>query len=272
MFELKELLSRDDIKPMIPEIVNKAIIEEIDDSLVARQLVDVVRLSQGSSIKFPKSERTQVAFVVPESGEIPLMQGEKFTEIIVTPYKIGIRASITREMIEDGSIDVINRNLRQAARAVSEKEDEDIMNALLATTNTVASTNWGLADVSNLLRAVEQYNYRPKVLVMHPAAATKLRTDDVFDRTVNREVSKFLPNGLVGSIFNVGVLLTNAIPQTQALCIDIRHAGVLVERRALKVENWVDPARDSEGVALTMRIAPALLQVKACAKLTGITL
>ena len=272
MIELKELLTRDDLKPLIPEIVNKAIMEEIQDALIARQLVDVIRLTQGSSIKFPKAERSQVAFVVPESGEVPLMQGERFSEIIVTPYKIGIRAAVTREMIEDGALDVINRNIRQAARAVAEKEDEDILNALLATTNTTPSTSWGLEDLSKLLRLVEQYNYRPNVIVMHPAAATKLRTEDVFDRTVTREVATFLPNGNVGSIFNVGVVLTNAMPQTVALCLDTRNAGVLVERRPLQVENWTDPARDSEGVVLTMRIAPALLNVKACGKITGITL
>src|SRR3972149_9801302 len=161
MMELKELFSRDDIKPLIPEIVNRVIIEELDDVLVGRQLVDVVRLSQGSSMKFPKSDRTQVAFVVPESGEIPYMQGENLSEVVVTPYKIGLRAAVTREMIEDGAIDVMNRNLRQAARAMAEKEDEDIFNALLATTNTLASTTWGLADISRMMRAIEQYNYRP---------------------------------------------------------------------------------------------------------------
>ena len=277
MKDLKELLSREDANIFLPEIINKVIIEEMKANLVGRNLVQTINLSNGSSIKFPKAHSTAVAYVVPEAGEIPVIQGETYSEVIVTPYKVGIRAKITKELIEDGSIDVMKRNIHEATHAIIQKEDTDIFNALRATTRTQSSVGaWSTAsnilkDVSNVMELLEVNEYRPQVFVMHPSLAASIRSADLFDKTKHYSGDAVQSRGIVGSIFTIPVYITTVLPATELLCIDTRHAGVLVVRRPLTVENFVDISRDMEGVAMTTRYAPALLVEKACAKITGIS-
>jgi HK97 family phage major capsid protein len=267
MKTMQELFSTQDAAPLIKEVIDSNVFKVAERERVGRKLLRVVTLSEGSALKIPKMGAGQ-AYVIPELGAIPL-DVSSFSEIVVTPFKIGKAFAIAKESIEDSAFDVVRLKADMAAEDVARKEDDEIFRVLVQTTNTVSPKTPGAfvqEDVITLRNAVNKNNYKAKWLVAHPDDLAQLEKDLIskgykaFDR-LDEE-------GILGNVAGLQVLETTALNPGTILALDSR-AVVLVERRPLSTENFTDPLRDlAAGVTITERVAPAVLDDNAVAKMT----
>lgn len=267
MKSMQELFSTQDAAPLIKEVIDANVFKVATRERVGRNILRVVTLSEGSSLKIPKMGEGQ-AYVIPELGAIPL-DVSSFNEIVVTPFKIGKAFAVSKESIEDSAFDVVRLKAERAAEDVARKEDDEIFRVLQQTANTVSPKTAGefvQEDVISLRNGVNRNNYRAEWLVAHPDDMAKLEKDLIskgykaFDR-LDEE-------GLIGNVGGLKLLETTAVPAGTVLALDGR-AVVLVERRPLSTENFNDPLRDlAGGVTITERVAPAVLDDNAVAKMT----
>ncbi|MCF7859189.1 MAG: phage major capsid protein [Candidatus Cloacimonetes bacterium] len=266
MKSMKELFSTQDAAPIIKEIIDANVFKVATRERVGRQILRLINLSEGSSIKIPKMGKGK-AYVIPELGEIPL-DVSTFGDVVITPYKIGKAFAVPSEAIEDSAFDVIKLKADMATEDVVAKEDDEIFRVISNTTNTVSPKTVGefvQEDVITLRNAVNKNNYKAKFLVGHPDDIAKLEKDLIskgykaFDRLDE--------DGIIGNVSGLRVLETTAVEAGSVIALDSR-AVVLVERRPLKLKNFEDPLRDlAGGVTLTERVAPAVLDDNAIAKM-----
>ncbi|MCF7798997.1 phage major capsid protein [Candidatus Woesearchaeota archaeon] len=266
MKSMKELFSTQDAAPIIKEIIDANVFKVATRERVGRQILRLINLSEGSSIKIPKMGKGK-AYVIPELGEIPL-DVSTFGDVVITPYKIGKAFAVPSEAIEDSAFDVIKLKADMATEDVVAKEDDEIFRVISNTTNTVSPKTAGefvQEDVITLRNAVNKNNYKAKFLVGHPDDIAKLEKDLIskgykaFDRLDE--------DGIIGNVSGLRVLETTAVEAGSVIALDSR-AVVLVERRPLKLKNFEDPLRDlAGGVTLTERVAPAVLDDNAIAKM-----
>lgn len=266
MKTMQELFSSQDAAPLIKEVIDSNVFKVADRERVGRKVVRIITLTEGSALKIPRMGVGQ-AYVIPELGAIP-MDVSTFNEIVVTPYKIGKAFAIPKESIEDSAFDVVRLKADMAAEDVARKEDEEIFRVMIQTTNTVSPKTAGQfvqEDVITLRNAVNRHNYRAQYLAAHPDDVAKLEKDLIskgykaFDRLDE--------TGIIGNVGGLKVLETTAVEPGTILVHDSR-AVVLVERRPLSTENFTDPLRDlAAGVTITERVAPAVLDDNAVAKM-----
>ncbi len=264
---MQELFSTQDAAPLIKEVIDSNVFKVATRERVGRKFVRVITLNEGSALKIPKMGEGQ-AYVIPELGQIPLDVSD-FTEVVVTPFKIGKAFAVAKESIEDSAFDVVRLKADMAAEDVARKEDKEIFRVLENTTNTVSPKTPGefvQEDVVTLRNAVNKNNYKAKWLIAHPDDLARLEKDLIgkgykaFDR-LDEE-------GILGNVAGLQVLETTALNPGTILALDSR-AVVLVERRPLSIENFTDPLRDlAGGVTITERVAPAVLDDNAVAKMT----
>ena len=267
MKSLKELFSTQDAAPIIKEIIDANVFKVATRERVGRMICRVLNLSEGSSLKIPKMGKGK-AYVIPELGEIPI-DVSSLSETVITPFKIGKAFVVPSEAIEDSSFDVIKLKADMATEDVVAKEDEEIFRVIQTTTNSVSPKTAGefvQEDVITLRNAVNRNSYKAKFLVGHPDDISKLEKDLIskgykaFDRLDDE--------GYIGNVSGLKVVETTAVEPGTVLALDSR-AVVLVERRPLKLKNFEDPLRDlAGGVTLTERVAPAVLDDNAIAKMT----
>ena len=267
MRTMQELFSTQDVAPLIKEVIDSNIFKVAERERVGRRILRVITLSEGSALKIPRMGKGQ-AYVVPELGAIP-QDASNFDDVVITPYKIAKAFTISKEAIEDSAFDVVRLKADIAAEDVARKEDDEIFRLLSQTSNSVSPKTAGefvQEDVITLRNAVNKNNYKAKWLVAHPDDMAKLEKDLIskgykaFDRLDE--------NGIMGNVAGLQLLETTAVESGTILALDSR-AVVLVERRPLSTENFSDPLRDlAAGVTITERVAPAVLDDLAVAKMT----
>jgi len=267
MKSMKELFSTQDAAPIIKEIIDANVFKVATRERVGRTILRVLNLSEGSSLKIPKMGKGK-AYVIPELGEIPL-DVSAFGDVVITPYKIGKAFAVPSEAIEDSAFDVIRLKADMATEDIVAKEDEEIFRVVSNTSNTVSPKTAGQfvqEDVITLRNAVNKNNYKAKFLVGHPDDIAKLEKDLISKGY--KAFDRLDVDGIIGNVSGLKILETTALESGSILALDSR-AIVLVERRPLKLKNFEDPLRDlAGGVTLTERVAPAVLDDNAIAKMT----
>lgn len=263
---------------LIKQQMMDMIIDSAQKNALGRQVVQVINLRQGSSLDFNLADRDSMAVrVMSEAGEAPLTR-ESYSTVRVTPKKYGGQLSITTEMIEDSNYELIERNLRQAGREMANKETSLIIESFNDTTNgfpsnadhniTSAGTELGIVDITSGMKEIEEQDFDPNVMLLHPTQVNELRQIDTFveaDKVGNRATFE---NGWVGKIFSLDTLITSLQSSNVAHIIDTREAGILVVRRPLTVERWNDPLRDLVNATFTQRMAASVLRPRAGVKIT----
>ena len=209
---------------------------------------------------------------VAEGGEVPIVQTE-FTSLTLTPVKYGARVGVSKEMMEDGIVDLLSYHAELAGYEFADNEESLIVSALNTASNAagndVANSNATLpiSDITAAMQNLEASNYRPTHIICGAEVVNDLRNIDSFveaDKAGMNDPSK----SLVGRIFGMNVLVSNNVTSTLAYVIDANHAFVIAEKRPLTVERYSDFARDSGFVVITQRVAVAALRNGACSEIT----
>ena len=282
--ELEGFMSRDDAMLLLPEVISEEILTRAELKRVGRSLCDTVAIP-GSSYSMLREE-TFEATEVPEGAEIPIAR-TSYEKINVTPYKIGIRPHLTREMVQDAQWDIIRRHVRNATDAMARKEDTDIIAALLAgvpdgTTivgprvadHIKGPTDWGgsSGDPINIKYTAEAINILDQeemvadTMLIHPVQKRDLTLLEDFKDTTNlwymsvpQRLEQVMRSGFVANWMGMDIFVSNRMTAGKVLIFDRSKYAILFERQPLTVERYDDVIRQMEGIAFSQRYVPAVV-------------
>jgi len=209
---------------------------------------------------------------VGEGGEIPLGQSE-WTSLTLTPVKYGARIGVSREMDEDGILDLLSYHAELAGYEFADNEESLIVSQLntgaSSSSNEVANSNATLpiTDITRAMQYLEAQNYTPTHMIVGVEVANDLRNIEEFN-TMKDSGSNPKTQRMVGSIFGMNVIVSNNVSSVLAYVIDASHAFVIAEKRPLTVERYSDFARDTGFVVITQRVSVGVLRAEAIAEIT----
>ena len=263
---------------LIPRQLGLPVLEEVEKALIPRQLARQVygpAQIPGSSVDVQVvNENSFEVWEVAEGASIPLGT-QTYTNVNVRPRKFGVRPTITREMLEDSQVPLLQLNLRQAGRELAYNENNLIITSLDGAGNTV--TGGATLTVANLVTAIQNVrtnSYTPDTMLIGDEAFADLMNIDSFteaDKYGSREMQL---TGFVGKIFGLNVVRFDATTAPTAAydqrvyVFDSRNAYVIAEKRPVSVQGWDDFVHDVSGASVTQRIAVALIRSNSVALIT----
>ena len=268
-------------KTLLPEVMNAVRKKLILRGLAAR--VFGPASIHGRTLVLPvqndfTSSNSLAVDRVGEGGEIPLVQSE-FGSRTLTPVKYGARIGVTKEMMEDGIVDLLSYHAELAGYEFADNEESLIVsqldaasgenNPVTGSSNNVANGNATLpvSDITAAMQNLEIANFRPSHMIVGAEVANDLRNIDTFvEADKSGVMNPTMP--LIGKIFGMQVLVSNNVTSTLAYVIDASHAFVIADKRPLTVERYSDVARDSGFVAITQRFATVWLRSAAVSEIT----
>jgi len=281
MTKLNEYISRADGTPgqsLIPQLILPKVIDEAEKNLIPREMAAFVigpSEFKGSTMYLDlESPNTMDVRVVSEGAEIPL-DNMSFDSVSFTPIKYGVAIRITREMIEDSQVALLERNIRAAGRRFAENET-DLILAILDTAN--ATTAGGAAiTVANIVESifdVRSNDYRPTDYLLGEEQYSDLMNIDTFVEADKAGNTQMMGTGRVGTIFglNVTSFSANAGPNavaTSGYIFDRTQAYAIAIARDISMENITLASYDMEGAVLTQRITVSALRTKAISKISS---
>lgn len=215
-FELRDLVTTQDLTRFIPQTVEVVIREALEPNLfITDRLFQQVDIPRGSRIQIGAIGAME-AGKVGQGGEYP----QKFVDldggdmVALTTDKHGVKISLTQEVLDENLFDVVGIWLRAAGRALArhkERESAKLINEMgydvfdninpsnsyvgVTTGRDITGTANGSVTVNDIFEAYTYLLHRgftPNVLVMHPLAWKTFMTD-----TEMREV--VLANATVAS-------------------------------------------------------------------------
>lgn len=267
---VRELLQAEGINAttLIQTEVLSTVIEGSQPAKCWRDILPIFRTTS-NSIRVPVIDAGRYAPDVAEGAEIPI----DITTPSATTFtikKTGVRPAITREMIEDGLVDVIALELGAAGLNMENKFNQDCINTILANCTTtydcatVAATQ-GIKAVAGGYAALAGANWTADALVMCPGAMGRLM-QDFLQVTANYAVGTTATSGILPPVLGLrsgmyGGTYTGATYTWRyttdndigMLVLDSKKAGAVAMRRDMTVEQYDDPIRDLMGASVTMR-------------------
>lgn len=239
-------------------------------NLMGRQLCVVISRDT-SSIKVPKAAVAKVGWIAGVGG-VPITE-EDYTFTTISAKKSGGRAVISMDMIEDAEWDVVERQLREIARAMADFETETIIAQMIADAgnSATAATSGALAfsDIASMWGTMAKANRSPNALALNPDEFADLLKDSAIQNIVTYRREEFVPGGTIAYIPGIKILVSSKAPAGTALLVDTHHAGILFIRRDITLEEYNDPINDLFHVPATARWNYATIDANAIGKITS---
>ncbi len=269
------------------------IVQTAMPKMVARQFFQQYSLTGATtnSISFAKQAgSTSVVYNRTEEGQLIPLDMTPYTFTNVVPYKVGSGYLITRELIEDSMLPVVQDQLTRKALIMGNTVDKDCVTALIDNalaantvtgtgtsmyydgTATTLATTLGTYDITDAIKNVKKYNYEPNILFINPTIEGQIRRLPHFTAT-NWFGDKVLMHGEIGTILGLRVVVSsNCVNSTNNVAFVISTGltanvqqqysplGYFVEKRPLSTQVKEIPERDSQAVYMTMRYSPVVLK------------
>jgi len=274
------------------ELVKQNLYNIIRDAMyartVGRQLLDVIPVKAGHSMDFILEDKDSLKMRFVTEGATLTTDVESYTKRTITPVKYGCLVTVTQEIREDANWNVVARNLRRAGTQAALTEDYLVFNALndgtygVSTATSAAGNSHAISsqgteisiyDIAAMMKVIEEDDYVPNVLVIHPTQTAELRQIDTFVEADKVGSDITFQKGFVGKIFGMDVIRTTKawVDQTStqyAWCLDAPEVGVLLVRRPLTMRPFEIPERDVVAGAVTIREEAGVLRAAAGSRLT----
>lgn len=260
---------------LIPRTLYSELIEDVKKNLVLRALAArVIGPSSipGSSIVLTLKTKDSLDIAqVAEGAEFPL-DVEHYSQLTITPKKYGVRIGLVKEMMEDSNWDALAMNVQTAAFEIADNEESLIIAQLdtssgLTGGTRVANSNatLPLTDVTAAVQGLEEEYHTATDMIVGVEVANDLRNIKEFNSKDygNNAISQ----RLVGQIWGMNVLVSNNVSAKYAYVLDRRHAFVVVEKRPVTIERYMDAARDSMFAVVSQRVGVSYLRPGAVARI-----
>ena len=280
MTKLNEYISTADGtagESLIPQLILPKVIEEVEKNLIPREMASFVigpSEFKGSTMYMDlESPNTMDVRQVSEGAEVPL-DNIDFESVSFTPIKYGVAIRITREMMEDSQVELLNRNIRTAGKRFAENET----NLILAQLDQANSTTAGgaavtIANIAESIYDVRSEDYNPTDYLLGEEQYHDLMNIDTFVEADKAGNTTLMGTGRCGTIFGLNVSSFSANAGTNAVAtsgyiFDRTQAYAIAIARDITMENLMLPTYDMEGAVLTQRIDVSVLRTKAISKIT----
>ena len=280
MNKLNEYISRADGTPgqsLIPQLILPRVIDEAEKNLIPREMAAFVigpSEFKGSTMYMDlETPNTMDVREVSEGAEVPL-DNIGLDSVSFTPVKYGVAIRITREMIEDSQVELLNRNIKTAGKRFAENET----NLVLAQLDDANATTAGgdavtIANIVESIYDVRAQDYRPTDYLLGEEQYSDLMNIDTFVEADKAGNTGLMSTGRVGTIFGLSVSTFSANAGTNAVAtsgyiFDRTQAYAIAIARDISMESLTLPTYDMEGAVLTQRIDVKNLRVKAISKIT----
>lgn len=200
-FDLKDLVTKEDLMRFMPQTIETVVREAIEPNLfIVDRLFQSITIEQGSRIQIGALGAME-AGRVGSAGEYPerMLDLDGGDMVAITTDKYGIKISLTEEVVQQNQFDVVNVWLRAAGKAMArckEKVGAKLINEMgykvfdnVSPTSAYAGSTTGrnIAGVSNgsmtSSDVFEMYAYllnrgfSPDTLLIHPLAWKLWATD-----------------------------------------------------------------------------------------------
>ncbi len=206
-----------------------------------------------------------------EFSEAP-MDTPSYTTFNVKPIKYGVALRITREMMEDGKWNLIQRNIARAGKRMAENETSLIITQLDSASNTVSGgAAITVANITRAMQYLEDADYEATTYLVGMEVANDIRNIDTFAEADKHGSNEMQIRGFLGVIYAMRVykVSTNAGMTTTSSYVFDRAQGYLIaEKRPVTVEDFALPLLDSNGCVITQRLKMRYVRAEAIAKVT----
>jgi len=264
---------------LIPKLIMPTVIEAVEKNLIPREMAAQVwgpSQIKGSSFTVNlETPDTMSVRQVGEGAEVPL-DNIDFSTVTYTPKKYGVAIRITREMVEDSQVELVQRNLRTAGKRFAENEQKLVLTALDTADATVAGGAAAtIANITEAMNNVESNDYSPTDMVIGYEFLQDLRNIDTFVEADKAGDTEMLSRGFKGTLFGLSIALfsdkaspTPGTYKKYAYVFDRSQAYGIAISRDVTMESLTLPTYDMEGAVLTQRIDVQALRTKAISKIT----
>lgn len=221
-----------------PQVVAEMLNETVGKSIVFSPLaeVDTTLVGQpGTTLTVPQWNYIGDAEDVAEGAAIPLAKlGKKSTEMTIK--KAGKGVELTDESVLGGLGDPINTAVRQIAKSIDQKVDNDVLAAAKTATQTYTTkSGFKVEDLSNAQDIFESENDDVYVLICHPKAASKLRLNAAKEWLTGTQVgTDRVVSGTYGEVLSTQVVRSRKCQENEAFLIQT-SLNEEVDTKAFKV-------------------------------------
>lgn len=261
---------------LIEKEIYGTLIGEVEKALIPRELAALVfgpEAIPGSSIDVDLEDPN--TFDVRQIGEGAAIYVDNvgYSSFNMKPVKYGVSVRITREMVEDGKWNLIQRHIMLAGKRMAENENSLVVSdALDNAGNTVAGgAAITIANITRAMQYLEDLDYAPTDFVVGMEVLNDLRNIDTFVEANKSGDVEMIKRGFRGVVFGmlVHAVSTNAgMTATSSYVLDRTQAYAIAEKRRFTVENFDLPTHDMSAAAITCRVKVRHIRANAIAKIT----
>jgi HK97 family phage major capsid protein len=281
----------------------KRIVELTMPNLALKPLLQDFFIKTGASASIPKQAGARATAVIGKTAEGAEIMADftPYTSINVTPYKVGMRVRVTRELIEDQIVNIVEDQLKRAARRVVMTIDQDVEKALNAgafTATPVTGTSIfmdgtpgafpgtiGVDDITQGIATIQNLALEPDTMAMNPLARQDLARIPQFAALLFYGQPLYAQgSGTVVSapqLYGLKQIVTPNIPVSAGRAYVLAAAGsnysasyaplgYFATKRPISVDVWPQPTFDSIDVVITARYAPVVTYPESIYELTGL--
>jgi len=282
------------------------IVELTMPALALKPLLQDFYIRAGSTAAIPKQNGARATAVIgrtAEGAEI-VMDYTPYTTITVTPYKIGMRVRVTRELIEDQIDNIVEDQLRRAARRIVMSIDQDVeaaFNNAATTANTFSASGTsvfldgsstsvagtiGVNDITKSKALIQNLALEPDTIVMNPAHHQDLgnlpqfAAQLLYGQPIWQQGQGPVPNPSP-VLLGLKQVVTPNVPLSKGRAYILAAAGAnasaayaplgyFVTKRPIAVDVFPQPAFDAVDVMITARYCPVITYTESIVKLLGL--
>lgn len=281
----------------------KRIVELTMPNLALKPLLQDFFIKTGASASIPKQAGARATAVIGKTAEGAEIMADftPYTSINVTPYKVGMRVRVTRELIEDQIVNIVEDQLKRASRRVVMTIDQDVEKALNAgayTQTGVSGTSIfmdgtpgvfpgtiGVDDITQGISTIQNLALEPDTMAMNPLARQDLARIPQFAALLFYGQPLYAQGaGTVVSapqLYGLKQIVTPNIPVQAGRAYILAAAGsnysasyaplgYFATKRPISVDVWPQPTFDSIDVVITARYAPVVTYPESIYELTGL--
>lgn len=275
-----------------PTLVQTVMTKMLDKQFIADALLRQAPGAAGGVVKFYEDESlfADGIEIVAEYGEIPVAKGKDGTPRAVFTRKGGAALSISREMRDRNSIDVVNKRLRQIRNSFVKFWDDAFMQAILTSAmptytvplswdDTTSKIRYDLAKSGEVVLGQKddqgnEFAFTPDTLVVNPLRASAMSYNDDIAKVFQGNLadkSTIYAGDIGRDVSGLRILKSWRMPVDQALVCERKTIGFISDERPLETTPMYEQReRETHRADTTRMSAVGIDAPKAGVRLLGI--
>jgi N4-gp56 family major capsid protein len=265
-------ISHDDVTDRIPEVWGAEIEKAAEAVRVFRNFVTVntdLVGKPGSVIKLPK--RAYIDYttysaqdIANDLTDVPINTELTFDTVTIEPTEVGMATSVTKQAIDEVMISMLDNLKMQLAEGIATKEDQDIVAAITAASDTdpitvleadASSTTYATADydvayagadiagvattdvldmplIAEGMVTMQEAGFKADTLFVHPRQTASLLKDDMFIDASKAGATQFRENGVITRLYGIDIVESLHVPSVGIGTAEAGYMALLIDKSA----------------------------------------